>query len=170
MLPAGLYSSLYLVYRKRAPANKLEGCGGNEEVEERKMVSSRLRKTSAPFKKYVTSEGLVENRVRTPAAVTELYISVEKLILLDGNINPEQILKDDGCNTNDVSKSLLNQNIYHLNVTNTSTVISNSKPGTGEEINQVILDAELEAGGQQYISRSFVGDYRFEVMFRIQWH
>lgn len=99
-------------------------------------------------------------------------VPVADLIFLEGHLNskPVRVLKDDGCNTNVVSRSLLERHRDSLQVVKGSTVLSHSKKGSTETTNQMIVDAELRLGNHLYRSNFVVGDCRYDVLLGMPWH
>lgn len=103
--------------------------------------------------------------------VTEGYVPVVELIILGCFLNYTLVhtLKDDGCNTNVVSKTFLTKYRYLFRVKDTRTVLSPYKVDTTEEASEVVLEAELLLGDTLYRSNCVVADYRYEVLLGMTW-
>lgn len=109
---------------------------------------------------------------REKPSVTEGSVPVAELITLKGLLNSTlvHILKDDGCNTNVVSRTFLENNRDLFRVKETRTLLSHSKVDTTEEASEVVLDAELRLGGHVYRSNFVVADCRYDVILGMPWH
>lgn len=105
-----------------------------------------------------------------PAA--EECVPIAELIVLEGLLNsiPVRILKDDGCNTNVVSKSFLSENRGMFEIKQAATSLSHSKRGSTEVASEVVMNAELKMGEHQYASNFVVADCRYDVLLGMPWH
>ena len=99
-------------------------------------------------------------------------VPTKPLIVLEGTLNGREakILKDDGCNTNLVSKEFLAKNRNLFRIANTRTSIQHSKKGLGERASEMILNGKLQIGSHIYNSNFLVGDCRYDVLLGMPWH
>lgn len=153
-------------HQKGAAANNFE-VAGEDDSEEHKNDSENW----TVLLNKDTPEGLVK-RVREKQTGVDGSVTVAELILLDGYLNsaPVHILKDDGCNTNVVSKTFLAGHSDLFRVKDTPTLLSHSKKDSNEEASQVIVDAELRIGRHTYRSNFVVADCRYDVLLGMPWH
>ena len=99
-------------------------------------------------------------------------IPVEDLIVFRGKMNGSavQILKDDCCNTNILSRHFVERHPELFDVENTAMCISHSKRGSTEEALQVALNATLTMGDHSYVSNWAIADCRYDVLLGMPWH
>ena len=83
--------------------------------------------------------------VRTTSSETDVTIPVEDLIVVEGTLNGEsaRILKDDGCNTNVVSRDFYADHSHLFEVRESPIVVSHSRKGTTEHSSRVIMNATV---------------------------
>ena len=95
-------------------------------------------------------------RSRDDNIPTERPILVERLLVLRGTMNSLslKVLKDDGCNTNVVSREFLakfrSRNIFEVFLENVT--VQHSQKGTTENASEVILNGTLRLGAHTYTS------------------
>jgi hydrogenase-4 membrane subunit HyfE len=72
-------------------------------------------------------------------------IPIKPLLVLRGKFNgiPVKILKDDGCNTNVVSRAFVMKHENLFNVVNKKMIVNHSCEGQNEEVSQVVLKGNL---------------------------
>lgn len=89
-----------------------------------------------------------------------------------GTIKGQQvtILKDDGCNTNVISKSFLNRYRNLFQTKKASFTINHSNKGSVEEANEILVDEEIQIGNHQYKTSWIVANCRYDVMLGMPWH
>lgn len=80
------------------------------------------------------------------------------------------VLKDDGCNTNVISKSFVKRYCHLLQVRRTSFSIFHSNKQSTEEATHVILDAEIQLGNHVYRSNWIVAGCRYDILLGMPWH
>lgn len=80
------------------------------------------------------------------------------------------VLKDDGCNTNVISKSFVDANRHLLDVRLSPATINHSNKNSVEETNEIVIDAEVEIGSHKYRSNWIVSDCRYDVLLGMPWH
>ena len=87
--------------------------------------------------------------VNTTSSETDVTIPVKHLIVVEGTLNGEsaRILKEDGCNTNVVSRDFYAAHSDLFEVRESPIVVSHSKKGTTEQSSLVIMKATVEMGG-----------------------
>lgn len=74
------------------------------------------------------------------------------MITLFGTVAEEQvtILKDEGCNTNFMSKTFVNKKRHLLNVEKTFVEVNHSNSNSTEEAREMVINAETETGNHKY--------------------
>lgn len=99
-------------------------------------------------------------------------IPVKPLITLCGTLAGQQltILKDDGCNTNVLSKTFVNKNRHLLNIQKEQSVISHSDKDYIETSSDIVVDAEVEIGCYKYRSNWVVANSRYDMLLGMPWH
>ena len=99
-------------------------------------------------------------------------VPIDPLIVLEGTINGQKarMLKDDGCNTNLVSKEFLQRNRRLFKVIRTRTSIQHSMQGSGERASEMILNGTIKIGSHVYTSNFLVGSCRYDVLLGMPWH
>lgn len=80
------------------------------------------------------------------------------------------ILKDDGCNTNVMSKTFVQMYRHLLDVRPTTATINHSSKHVKEESGEMVVGAEVEIGPHQYTSNWVVADCRYDIMLGMPWH
>lgn len=98
-------------------------------------------------------------------------VPVENLKTLCGTVVGQQVvvLKDDGCNTNVMSTSFVNKNLHLVNIKGTSVTINHSNREVTEDVNEIVVDAEIQMGSHKYKSSWIVADCRFDVLLGMPW-
>ena len=102
----------------------------------------------------------------------EDLIPVESLLVLDGELGVRKvsILKDDGCNTDVVSRDFAHRNAHLFDLMQCSIPVSHSKKDTSELATQVIVRRNLQIGTHQYLSNWAVADCRYDVSLGMPWY
>jgi Retroviral aspartyl protease len=99
-------------------------------------------------------------------------IPINPLLVLKGKFNgiPVKILKDDGCNTNVISRTFVKKykNLFH--VVNKKMIVNHSCEGQSEEVTQVVLNGNLTLGNHLYISNFVVASCRYDILLGMPWH
>lgn len=100
------------------------------------------------------------------------YAPIEELIKLKGIMAGQQVtvLKDDGCNTNVISKSFVNKNRHLLETKSTCVNINHSYRKVVEEASEVVVDGLVEIGNLKYKSNWIVADCRYDILLGMPWH
>ena len=82
---------------------------------------------------------------------TDATIPVAPLIIIEGRLKgvTVHVLKDDGCNTNVISKEFFAAHPNLFETRELPVVVSHSKKGTTEISNTIIPNATLEMGSHQ---------------------
>lgn len=93
-------------------------------------------------------------------------VPIADLITLFGTVAGQQVtvLKDDGCNTNVISRTFVNRNRHLFNIKKTSVTIHHSNKKIIEKAEDVIVDAEIEIGSHTYRSNWIVADCRYDIL------
>lgn len=112
------------------------------------------------------------NKRRETSEIIDKNLPLVNLIVLRGMLAGQQVrvLKDDGCNTNVISKEFFAKNANLLTVSRTNTCISHSKQGITEQSTHLIRNATLHLGEHAYTSNWAVADSRYDVMLGMPWH
>ena len=99
-------------------------------------------------------------------------VPIKPLIVLKGKINSQnaRMLKDDGCNTNLVSKEFLQRNRRLFKIIRTRTSTQHSMQGSGERASEMILSGKIQIGSHVYTSNFLVGSCRYDVLLGMPWH
>lgn len=120
------------------------------------------------------SENPAEDRVQFNGQYIhdDKEVPIKPLIVLEGTINGKNVrmLKDDGCNTNLVSKEFLKRNRRLFKVISTITSIQHSMQGSGERASEMILSGTIQIGSHVYTSNFLVGSCRYDVLLGMPWH
>ena len=98
----------------------------------------------------VESNSIIRGRVdNTHKAVP---IPVDPLIVLDGELNgvKVRVLKDDGCNTNVVSKILVKKFRHCFKVVEDDVLVQHSDKDSDKRSSQVVLNGTLNIGNHTY--------------------
>lgn len=80
------------------------------------------------------------------------------------------ILKDDGCNTNVISKSFVNQHRHLLKIKPASIIINHSDKNATEKAQEMVMDTEIRIGPRIYKSNWIVADCRYDILLGMSWH
>lgn len=83
--------------------------------------------------------------------------------------NYAKILKDDGCNTNVVSRDFIEQHRNNLRLSPKLMNITHSK-GDSNEISMECLQGTVQIGDYKYTSQWFVADYHYDVLLGMPWN
>jgi Retroviral aspartyl protease len=91
---------------------------------------------------------------------------------LRGKFNgiPVKILKDDGCNTNVVSRAFVKKHKNLFNVVNKKMIVNHSCEGLNEEVSQVVLNGNLTLGNHRYTSNFVVASCQYDILLGMPWH
>ena len=118
----------------------------------------------------IASNSIVRDRVdNTHKAVP---IPVDPLIVLDGKRNGVnlRVLKDDGCNTNVVSKGFVKKFQHCLKVVDDNIMVQHSNKDSKERASQIVLNGTLKIGNHSYKSNWVVSNCRYDVVLGMPWH
>ncbi len=93
-------------------------------------------------------------------------------MVLEGSLNGKRVrvLKDDGCNTNVVSREFLKNNSELFEVFQRHVELMHSEDNTVETASEVLLGAELRIGTHVYSSNWVVESCRYDVLLGMPWH
>ncbi len=93
-------------------------------------------------------------------------IPMDDLIVLEGLLDGEKVnvLKDDGCNTNVVSREFFNENRKFFKWKNCNVEVCHSRKGSVENSSKSILGATLKIGKHFYKSNWLVANCRYDVL------
>jgi Retroviral aspartyl protease len=99
-------------------------------------------------------------------------IPIKPLLLLRGKFKgiPVKILKDDGCNTNVVSRAFVKKHENLFNSVNKKLIVNNSCEGQTEEVYKVVLNGNLTLGNHRYTSNFVVASCRYDIILGMPWH
>lgn len=78
--------------------------------------------------------------------------------------------KDDGCNRNIVSSSLVKHNRQNVNVVKEKCTVQPSKEFLTGKSSKVILERMLKTVSHTYATNWVVSDFRYHVLWRMSWH
>jgi hypothetical protein len=99
-------------------------------------------------------------------------IPIEPLFVLDGMFNgkPVRILKDDGCNTNVVSRKFVERNAEAFKMKSRNVMVNHSADDRVEQATQIVLDGRIKVGNNEYLSNLVVSNCRYDVLLGMPWH
>lgn len=102
----------------------------------------------------------------------EHKVPIDKLITMPGTLNGRQVtvLKDDGCNTNVISRSFANRFRPFLDIRKSHYVVSHSNQGSTEDTDEMVYDTEVQIGSHRYRSNWVIADCRYDVLLGMPWH
>lgn len=80
------------------------------------------------------------------------------------------VFRDDGCNTNVISKLLVDGRRGLVQSHNPAFTISHSANRAAKEASEIMLTTELQTGTHKYRSQWVVVSCRYETMFIMPWH
>lgn len=94
------------------------------------------------------------------------------LMVLNGKINGKkvEVLKDDGCNTNVISRTFLNRNKALFTLGASAVTISHSRKDSQETIDNFIINTTVTIGSHEYIGNWTVADCWYDVLLGMPWH
>lgn len=106
------------------------------------------------------------------ATTDDEEVPIADLITLFGTVAGQQvtILKDDGCNTNVISRTFVNRNRHLFNIEKTSVTIHHSNKKIVEKAEEVIVGAEIGIGSHTYRSNWIVADCRYDILLGMPWN
>lgn len=81
-----------------------------------------------------------------------------------------EILKDDRCNTNVLSKDFVNKRRHILKVQQRKSIISHSDIISTENSSEIVLETNVEIGKHVYRSNWVVGSCRYEMLLSMPWY
>ena len=150
----------------------------NSAIETIQKTLEQLKSAVEDIKKHSESEGCpnVEANTTTPQVCNKVAIDdpipVEDLIVLDGLLEGKKVsvLKDDGCNTNVVSRDFFEKNRGLFKWKECDVEVRHSKSGSVENSSEVILGGTLIIGKHSYKSNWLVANCRYEVLLGMPWH
>ena len=89
---------------------------------------------------------LADVETNTAQSTTDGIIPVEDLIIFEGEMHGQvvEILKDDGCNINVVSKEFARRNAHLFHLEEADLTITHSKRNSEEKSGRVIVQAEVK--------------------------
>lgn len=104
--------------------------------------------------------------------MTKEGIPIAELLVLRGLLKRQQvrILKDDGCNTNIISKAFYERHKHAFQVEDVHVVISHSKENTTERATKSVKNATLFIAGIPYTSNWAIASCRYDVLVGMLWH
>jgi Aspartyl protease len=91
---------------------------------------------------------------------------------MDGTFNgkPVRILKDDGCNTNVVSRKFVQRNAEAFKTVRRNVKVNHSDDDRVEQAAQIILDGRLKVGNHEYLSNFVLANCCYDVLLGMPWH
>ena len=97
---------------------------------------------------------------------------VNSLLVLGGYLNgiKASVLKDDGCNTNVISRRFFNKNKGKFQVKKSKITVQHSRDGSTEESSIMVIDGVLEIDNHKYVSNWIVAECRYDVLLGMPWH
>ena len=147
-------------------------------MSDKKTLVNTLRKLKKAVNDLETSMGSFSSPdVESNGAVDvskkgNRQMPLEDLILLDGSLEGKRVrvLKDDGCNTNVVSRDFFRRNKKHLKFEECDVQVKHSNIDSIENSSTVILGATLKIGKHSYKSNWLVANCRYDVLLGMPWH
>lgn len=79
-------------------------------------------------------------------------------------------LKDDGCNTNVISKDFVDKHPHLFRIEDTNITVIHSKKESREVATQVVMGTGIRIGTQSYRSNWAVADCRYDVLLGMTWN
>lgn len=79
------------------------------------------------------------------------------------------VLKDDGCNTNVLSKSFVDRHLSLFRIHSVASTIHHSSRDHVEHSDEVVLEAEVEIESHCYVSNWLVADCCCDVLLGMPW-
>ena len=142
-----------------------------EKLEQVKKAVNEIRLEM----KRVRSPNVESNATtHTPSdnSITGETVPVEELIVLDGSLEGRrvQVLKDDGCNTNVLSREFFEKNKNRLKWRECDVEVRHSKQDSVEKSSEVVIGATLIIEKHVYKSNWLVANCRYDVLLGIPWH
>lgn len=103
---------------------------------------------------------------------TEDIVPVEELIVLNGALDGRKVkvLKDDGCNTNVVSRNFFEKNKSSFKWKRCNVEVRHSKQDSVERSSEVIMGATLVIAEHSYKSNWLIANCRYDVLLGMPWH
>jgi hypothetical protein len=97
---------------------------------------------------------------------------IEPLFIMNGTLNGKnvRILKDDGCNTNVVSRKFVQSNAEAFKTMCRNVTVTHSAEDRVEQATQIIMDGRLKVGNHEYLSNFVVANCRYDVLLGMPWH
>lgn len=80
------------------------------------------------------------------------------------------ILKDDGCNTNVLSREFVRRHFHLMKIHKTNLIGQHSNKALSEQATEAVVNAELEMGDHIYRSNWVVAHCCYEVLLGMAWH
>ena len=150
----------------------------NSAIETIQKTLRQLKYAVEDIKKHSGNEGYPnsEDNTTTPQVCKKVAfddpIPVEDLIILDGLLEGKKVsvLKDDGCNTNVVSRDFFEKNRGLFKWRERDVEARHSKTDSVENSSEVILGGTLIVGKHSYKSNWLVSNCRYEVLLGMPWH
>ena len=130
-----------------------------------------LQRAREKRRKILTKRMLASASAAANGGRRELPVS--PLIIFGGIINgcPASILKDDGCNTNVISRSFYERHRMDFPVTEQADiVIQHSSQEASEAGSRILKDVSVKIGPHTYKSAFVVDDCRYDVLLGMPWH
>ena len=103
---------------------------------------------------------------------TDGPIPVASLLVLSGKLNgiSARVLKDDGCNTNVISRRFFGLHRQRFHARKADVVVNHSREGWSEKASHVVYEGTLRIGSHTYTSNWLVADCRYDVLLGTPWH
>ena len=97
---------------------------------------------------------------------------ITDLFVLEGSMNGIRVdvLKDDGCNTNVISREFAKRNEHRLRFVSRKMSVAHSSKNTDEVATRVAVGATLMIGRHEYKSNWIITDARYDVILGMPWH
>ena len=109
--------------------------------------------------------------VDTKALIDET-LPIERLIVIEALLNdiPVRALKDDGCNTNVISRDFFELHAELFDVVEKKVQVSHSNKESTEVATKIVVQAKLVCGTHVYHSNFAVANCRYDVLLGMPWH
>lgn len=80
------------------------------------------------------------------------------------------VCKDNGCNTNVLSREFVKRNRQLLKIQKRKSIIRRSSRESIKTVSKIVMDADIEIGKHRYRSTWVVANCRYDALFGMPWH
>lgn len=101
-----------------------------------------------------------------------MAVPVSDLMTMRGMLHGREvtILKEDGSNSNVISKDIIKKYVYQLDTRDAEVNISHLKKDTGAKETSVVVGATIQIGDHWYTSHWVVSNLRYDILLGMPWH